>query len=129
MKTVKAFVNEEITKLIIKMLGKASIKNIMVEKVDEIADWEDQNALLYSLKYFEKYNHFEKIEFLCDDDRVNAIIEVIQEYSRTGKYDEGLILVQPVDQIVRIHSSNCNAFSKREWIPIEKHKRKNKNEN
>lgn len=112
MKTVKAYIHVASTKLVVKKLEEASIENIMIEKVDEIVEWKNQEADIYSLEYSEKYTHMNKIEFFCNDLFLDKAIEIIQKYSKTGAEDEGVIFVQTVDKVIRLSSKTNNDFIK-----------------
>ena len=102
MKTIKAYVRTNVTKQVIKKLEGCGIKNMTVEKVDEIAQWGDQQANIYSLEYLEKYNSVEKIEFVCDDRDAELLGELIKTNSRSGHDDNGVIIVQPADRVIVI---------------------------
>ncbi|MFA5805840.1 MAG: P-II family nitrogen regulator [Melioribacteraceae bacterium] len=102
MKTIKAYVRTDVTKKVIKKLEEKGVKNMMVERIDEIAQWEDKEARLYSLEYLEKYNVIEKIEFVCEDKDVEILCELIKVNSKTGHDDNGVIIVQPAEKIIPI---------------------------
>ena len=102
MKTIKAYVRTNVTKQVIKKLEGYGIKNMTVEKVDEIAQWGDQQANMYSLEYLEKYNSIEKIEFVCDDSEADTLGELIKTNSKSGHDDNGFIIIQPADKLITI---------------------------
>ena len=102
MKTIKAYVRTNVTKQVIKKLESCGIKNMTVEKVDEIAQWGDQQANIYSLEYLEKYNLVEKIEFVCDDKEADTLGELIKTNSMSGHDDNGFIIIQPIDNMITI---------------------------
>ena len=45
-----------------------------------------------------------KVEAAVADDRVQAVIDVIEAAARTGKIGDGKIFVMPVDEVVRIRT-------------------------
>jgi len=45
-----------------------------------------------------------KVEVLCDDDQVQAVVEAVTAAARTGKIGDGKIWVVPVEQVVRIRT-------------------------
>ena len=45
-----------------------------------------------------------KIETAVDDDRVEVVIEAIQQVARTGKTGDGKIFVTPIEQVIRIRT-------------------------
>lgn len=46
-----------------------------------------------------------KIEMIIDDERVDAAIEAILGSAKTGKIGDGKIFVYPVEQVIRIRTS------------------------
>ena len=102
MKTIKAYVRTNVTKSVIKKLEESGVKNMMVERINEIAQWEDQEAELYSIEYLEKYNVVDKIEFVCEDKDVEKLCELISKYSKSGHQDNGVIIVQSAEKIIQI---------------------------
>lgn len=45
-----------------------------------------------------------KVEVVCEDERVDEIVEAIAKAARTGKIGDGKIFVTPVEKIVRIRT-------------------------
>ncbi len=102
MKTIKAYVRTNVTKSVIKKLEESGVKNMMVERINEIAQWEDKEAELYSIEYLEKYNIVDKIEFVCEDNDAENLCQIIKINSKSGHEDNGVIIVQPAEKIIQI---------------------------
>ena len=45
-----------------------------------------------------------KVEVLCGDDQVGAVVDAIAGAARTGKIGDGKIWVEPVEEVVRIRT-------------------------
>jgi len=45
-----------------------------------------------------------KIEIVCPDDKVQAVIETIIDKARTGRIGDGKIFVYPVAEVIRIRT-------------------------
>jgi len=58
----------------------------------------------YSIDFVPK----SKLEILCDDDGVDAIVDLIVDIARTGKIGDGKIWVVPVERVVRIRTGERN---------------------
>ena len=114
MKTIKAYVRTDVTKRVIKKLDEKGVKNMMVERIDEIAQWEDRQAQFYSIEYLEKYNTIEKIEFVCEDRDVETLCELIKINSKSGHDDDGVIIVQPAEKMITI-SNKANLLSAKQY--------------
>lgn len=100
MKIIKVCVHKEISKQLIKKLEENGAINIMIENIEEIADWNDKDAQIYSLEYLEKYNRMVKIEFLCNENKVDELCNIIKNNSKTGHYDEGAIIIQQTEKFI-----------------------------
>ena len=102
MKIVKACLHKEIIRQLIKKLEENGAINIMLENIDEIADWNDKDAKIYSLEYLEKFNQMVKIEFLCDEDKLDELCSIIKNNSKTGHFNEGAIIIQQAEKFIPI---------------------------
>ncbi len=45
-----------------------------------------------------------KLEIVLDDERVEAVVEAIQEAARTGEIGDGKIFISPVESVIRIRT-------------------------
>jgi nitrogen regulatory protein P-II 1 len=45
-----------------------------------------------------------KMEIIVKEEKVNTIIEIIQESAKTGKIGDGKIFVSPIEDIIRIRT-------------------------
>jgi nitrogen regulatory protein PII len=48
------------------------------------------------------FKPYKRIEIVCESLLCNTIVEVLREHSHTGKKGDGIIFVQPVEQLVAI---------------------------
>jgi nitrogen regulatory protein PII len=76
--------------------------NIVLENIEEIADWKYKDAQIYSLEYLEKFNQMVKIESLCKDDKIETLCSIIESDSKTDHYNEGSIIIQQVEKFIPI---------------------------
>lgn len=109
MRIIKAFVHNEVAEFVIKKLEKNGVKNIMVEQIEEISDWSNKSAEIHSLEFLEKYNIMVKIEFACPDNELKNLCDLIKSNSKTGNYDEGLIIVQPAEKLIYVSSKHTES--------------------
>jgi len=104
MKTINAYVRTEVANQVIKKLEEMGVKNTMVEKIDEIAQWEDRQEQYYLIEYLEQHNLIEKIEFECEDRDAKMLCELIKINSKSGHDDHGVIIVQPAEKMITTSS-------------------------
>lgn len=45
-----------------------------------------------------------KFEVVASDERVDAIVEAIQQVARTGSVGDGKVFISPVEQVIRIRT-------------------------
>jgi nitrogen regulatory protein P-II 1 len=50
-----------------------------------------------------------KIETVITDDRLEAVLETLQQAAATGKLGDGKIFVSSVDQVIRIRTGELDA--------------------
>lgn len=55
----------------------------------------------YTVEFLQKL----KIEIVIDDDQVDMVVSKLTEAARTGEIGDGKIFVSPVDDIIRIRTS------------------------
>lgn len=58
----------------------------------------------YTVEFLQKL----KLEIVIDDNQVDMVVEKIITAARTGEIGDGKIFVTPVDQIIRIRTSEKN---------------------
>ncbi|MEY2643823.1 MAG: hypothetical protein RLZZ611_472 [Cyanobacteriota bacterium] len=47
-----------------------------------------------------------KLEIVVDDDRVDTVVNAIQDAARTGEIGDGKIFISPVDSVIRIRTGD-----------------------
>jgi len=55
----------------------------------------------YTVEFLQKL----KIEIVIDDDQVDMVVEKLTESAKTGEIGDGKIFITPVDNIIRIRTS------------------------
>lgn len=58
----------------------------------------------YTVEFLQKL----KIDLVVEDDQVDMVVDRIVEAARTGEIGDGKIFISPIDQIVRIRTSEKN---------------------
>lgn len=99
MKTIKAFIRTRVAQQVIKKLENYGVKNITVEQLDEPLISREKQEQKFHYEILEKYNTNEKIEFVCEDKNVDFFCSIIKMNSKAGPDDEGVILVQQMNNV------------------------------
>ncbi|MFM2080595.1 MAG: hypothetical protein RLZZ219_1277 [Cyanobacteriota bacterium] len=47
-----------------------------------------------------------KLEIVVDDDRVDTVVNAIQDAARTGEIGDGKIFISPIDSVIRIRTGD-----------------------
>jgi nitrogen regulatory protein P-II 2 len=47
-----------------------------------------------------------KLEIVVDDERVETVVQAIQEAARTGEIGDGKIFISPVESVIRIRTGD-----------------------
>ncbi|NDG75389.1 MAG: P-II family nitrogen regulator [Synechococcaceae bacterium WB8_1B_136] len=47
-----------------------------------------------------------KLEVVIDDDRVDTVVNAIQDAARTGEIGDGKIFISPIDSVIRIRTGD-----------------------
>jgi len=74
------------------------------------AKWADKELFSYSIEFIQKYSTVVKIEFLCNNEDADNLVDVISTQRKTGRSGDGRIFVSPIDNAVRIKTGAVNDF-------------------
>jgi len=47
-----------------------------------------------------------KLEIVVDDDRVDTVVNAVQDAARTGEIGDGKIFISPIDSVIRIRTGD-----------------------
>lgn len=108
MKLVKAYVRILMVDAVIHALEEAGVPGISAIDIREMGREVDRDSFRVSMEYGTTYTSMVKLEIVCTDKEVNRIVKVIQQEARTGRKGDGLILVSPVDKVVRIRTGETS---------------------
>jgi nitrogen regulatory protein PII len=85
-------------------LNDIDVHGITVTEVKGYGRQKGHTELYRGAEYVVDFLPKAKIEIIVSDDRVQAVVEAIQNSARTGKIGDGKIFVTPVDEIIRIRT-------------------------
>ena len=50
-----------------------------------------------------------KLEIVVDDERVETVVQAVQDAARTGEIGDGKIFISTVDSVIRIHTGDIDS--------------------
>ena len=86
-------------------LGEIGIKGITVTEVKGFGRQKGHTELYRGAEYVVDFLPKIKLEAAVDDAIVDRVIEVITQSANTGKIGDGKIFVSPIEQAIRIRTS------------------------
>lgn len=86
-------------------LQEVGVQGLSVIEVKGFGRQKGHTELYRGAEYVVDFLPKVKVEVVLDDDQVDAAIEAIVEAAKTGKIGDGKIFVSPVEQVIRIRTS------------------------
>lgn len=102
MKEIKAYVRPEKAEEVITELEVNGVKGMTVIDVSLIGSWIDPEKSRLSVEYCEKYCNSTKIELVCEDDKLDKILNIILDKAHTGQKGDGRIFITEVFKVINI---------------------------
>ena len=90
-------------------LSEAGVSGITVTEVKGFGRQKGHTELYRGAEYVVDFLPKIKIETVIADDRLEAVLETLQQAAATGKLGDGKIFVSSVDQVIRIRTGELDA--------------------
>ena len=90
-------------------LSEAGVSGITVTEVKGFGRQKGHTELYRGAEYVVDFLPKIKIETVIADDRLEAVLETLQQAAATGKLGDGKIFVSSVEQVIRIHTGELDA--------------------
>ena len=90
-------------------LAEAGVTGITVTEVKGFGRQKGHTELYRGAEYVVDFLPKIKIETVVTDERLEAVIEAIQQAAGTGKIGDGKIFVTSIDQVIRIRTGEVGA--------------------
>lgn len=104
LKEITVYVRPERADDVILALEKIGVKGMTVIDVAAIAGWADPRSTRYSSRYAARYSNIIKLEVICSESQVNAVVEAIRVVGATGRPGDGMIFISGIDQAISIRT-------------------------
>lgn len=90
-------------------LSRENVSGITVTEVKGFGRQKGHTELYRGAEYVVEFLPKIKIETVVTDDRLDPVIEAIQQAAGTGKVGDGKIFVTTIDQVIRIRTGELDA--------------------
>ena len=90
-------------------LSEAGVSGITVTEVKGFGRQKGHTELYRGAEYVVDFLPKIKIETVIADDRLEAVLETLQQAAATGKLGDGKIFVSSVEQVIRISTGELDA--------------------
>ena len=102
MKVIKAFIHQHRAADVIQGLKSAGGRNLFITTGKGMLVALDAGEQHYSMNFADTVIEECKLELLCEDEQVDALVAIVRENARTGKPDAGWVYVTDVIQAIPI---------------------------
>ncbi len=90
-------------------LSEIGIQGLTVYEVKGFGRQKGHTELYRGAEYVVDYIPKVKIEIAIDDDQLDAVVDAIIESARTGKIGDGKIFVTPLENAIRVRTSETGS--------------------
>jgi len=90
-------------------LSEVGVTGVTVTEVKGFGRQKGHTELYRGAEYVVDFLPKIKIETVITDDRLEAVLEALQQAAATGKLGDGKIFVSSVDQVIRIRTGELDA--------------------
>jgi nitrogen regulatory protein P-II 1 len=102
MKVIKAFIHQHRAADVIQGLKAAGGRNLFITTGKGMLVAMDAGEQHYSMNLADTVIEECKLELLCEDEQVDALVAIVREKARTGKPDAGWVYVTDVIQAIPV---------------------------
>lgn len=104
MKTISAIIKPFKLDEVREALSAIGVQGITVTEVKGFGRQKGHTELYRGAEYVVDFLPKVKLEIAVADDKVDQVLETIQNTARTGKIGDGKIFVSPLEQVIRIRT-------------------------
>lgn len=106
MKLIKAYIRRYVADKVIHALEKIGTPRFTGIDIRALGDEVDPEQLQVSSQHAGTYTTMVKLEIVCAENKVERIINDIIDKARTGYKGDGIIVVSPVEQVIKIRNGS-----------------------
>lgn len=106
MRQLKAIVRTETLPRVIQALKNANVARIYVSRIHALGAGVDPEEYKVSAQEGEAYTEKAALEFLCTEDHVEELVEVVRKAAHTGHRGDGVIIVSGVLDVLSVRTGD-----------------------
>jgi len=110
-KKIEAIIRPEVFGVVRDGLAKVGIAGLSISEIAGCGRQLGHTGLFRGNTYEIEFLPKLKLEMIVDDDRVDAIVEVLLRDATTGKVGDGKIFIYPVEQAIRIRTKEVGSIA------------------
>lgn len=111
MKKIEAIIRPEVFAAVREGLAEVGIDGLSISEIAGCGRQEGRQALFRGNSYTMKFSQKLKLETIVDNEKVQAIIDVILREASTGQVGDGKIFIYPVEQAIRIRTKEIGSVA------------------
>ncbi|MEC1180163.1 P-II family nitrogen regulator [Metasolibacillus meyeri] len=111
MKKIEAIIRPEVFVAVREGLAEEGIDGLSIYEIAGCGRQEGRTALFRGSSYTMEFSPKLKLEMVIEDDKVQAIIDVILKEASTGEVGDGKIFIFPVEQAIRIRTQEVGSVA------------------
>lgn len=104
MKEIKAYIRTSFLEQTVKILQEKGAPGITVVTVHPVGYGFDSRFTLSEVEMSKRYYDITKIEIVCDDEKLDSLVNAILDCAHTGSSGDGLIFVSDVKEAIKIRT-------------------------
>jgi len=104
MKKVEAIIKPFKVDDVREALTQAGVHGMTITEVKGFGRQKGHSELYRGAEYVVDFLPKVKLEIVCEDELVHAVVEAIERTARTGRIGDGKIFVSSVDEVIRIRT-------------------------
>ncbi|WP_445664474.1 P-II family nitrogen regulator [Fodinibius sp. AD559] len=111
MKLIKAYIRHNMFEPVQRALSNKGYTSMTVMEAEGMGSYSDPKDQHSSLKFPALHSKVIKLEMVSEANHVDDIIQIIHENGSTGHSGDGLIVVLPVEQSIRVRDGEERKYT------------------
>lgn len=111
MKLIKAYVRRDMFEGVRQSLCREGFQSMTVMEAEGMGSYCDPEDKHPSLRFPALHSKMVKLEMIAEDDHTDPIIEIIQKQGSTGHRGDGVIIVLPVQRLIKVRTGEDQHYS------------------